>query len=92
MTTEDEAHTIVLEGPYEIKPEMKDRIINDFTYHPVNAEQATRMAAIRQQAGDLAGLILISTPPSREQALALTNLEQVSMWANASIARHESGI
>jgi hypothetical protein len=29
------------------------------------------------------------TPESREQSLALTNLEQAVMWANAAIARRE---
>lgn len=33
-------------------------------------------------------LILLSTPPCREQSLALTNLEQATMWAVAAIARN----
>ena len=33
--------------------------------------------------------IVKHTPPSREQSLALTALEECVMWANAAIARNE---
>jgi hypothetical protein len=48
-----------------------------------------RYAIIRAMAGDLASKILRSTPPSREQSLALTKLEECVFWANTSIARNE---
>ncbi|MDT2194096.1 DUF7681 family protein [Paenibacillus larvae] len=38
---------------------------------------------------ELAYLINEICPNSREKSLAITNLEQVVMWANASIARNE---
>lgn len=65
------------------------RVNNDFTYHSPNGEQVERMAGIRQECKNLAAKILQDTPASREQSLALTSLEEVSMWANAAIARNE---
>lgn len=64
-------------------------IENRFTYHPPSGDQADRYIGIRETAKGLALLIAVSTPASREQSLALTNLEQAVMWANAAIARNE---
>lgn len=60
-----------------------------FTYHPPKLDQAERYVEIRNTAKAFAELIVAKTPPSREQALGLTNLEQAVMWANAAIARNE---
>lgn len=65
-------------------------IDRNFTHHAPFADQAERCQAIRACAKTLANLILFTTPQSREQSLALTNLEQAVMWANAGIARNES--
>lgn len=62
---------------------------NRFTYHPPKGDQTERYGAIRDLAKHLAELITKATPASREQSLALTNLEQAVMWANAAIARNE---
>jgi hypothetical protein len=64
-------------------------LANRFTYHAPKAGQPERYTAIRSSGGVLARIILEETPKSREQALALTNLEQAIFWANAAIARHE---
>ena len=32
-------------------------------------------------------LVMLTGPPSREQSLAITHLEEVMFWANAAIAR-----
>lgn len=66
---------------------MNDELENRFRYHKPTAEkvvqhEATR-AAFREIAEKLAEL-----PATREQALALTHLEESLMWANAAIARH----
>lgn len=66
-----------------------DRIESDFTYHAPKEGQPQRYEALRAAAKQLARMIVDSTPASREQSLALTNLEQAIFWANASIARHE---
>ncbi len=74
---------------YPISEEQKDRLDNTFTYHAPFGDQSTRYAIIRNGAWMLAENILASTPPSREQSLALTKLEEAVMWANAAIARNE---
>jgi hypothetical protein len=65
------------------------RLENDFTYHPPKGDQVERYGAIRTAAGELARLIAEKTPESREQSVALTKLDEVVFWANASIARNE---
>jgi len=60
-----------------------------FTYHPPKGDQTQRYQALRDKAREFAALIEELTPSSREQSLALTNLEQSVMWANAAIARRE---
>ena len=60
-----------------------------FTYHSPKDDQPERYSDIRLAALQLAGLIDRHCPDSREKSLAITKLEEVSMWANASIARNE---
>jgi len=64
-------------------------IENNFTHHPPTKTQVERYEAIRAKGKELALLMQFMCPPSRELALAMTNLEQSTMWANASIARNE---
>jgi hypothetical protein len=61
-----------------------------FQYHAPKANQPERYEAIRAKARELASLIQESTPQSREQSVALTNLQQAVMWANAAIAINEA--
>lgn len=63
---------------------------NNFTYHKPFGNQAERYQQLRDGAKALAQQIVLQTPESREQSLALTNLEQAVFWANAAIARNES--
>ena len=65
------------------------QIEQSFTYHPPKGDQAERYVRIRDAGKELAYLIAESTPKSREQSLAFTNLDQTVMWANAAIARNE---
>lgn len=69
--------------------DMKARIERDFTYHPPKPGQLERYQALREKAKEMALLILDLTPASREQSLALTELEYSVMMANAAIARNE---
>jgi len=64
-------------------------IENNFKYHPPKGDQQARYEALRFAAKTFALTIEDYCPDSREKALAMTNLEQAVMWANASIARHE---
>lgn len=68
---------------------MEKRLNNDYQYHaPVN-DQQERYILIRNEAKRLAIAIVQNTPPSREQSVALTELDHVVMMANAAIARNE---
>jgi hypothetical protein len=67
---------------------MKRNLKNDFTYHPPKPGQPEKYVAIREKAHELAELIQEACPESREASLALTKLDEVVMWANASIARN----
>lgn len=60
-----------------------------FTYHSPKDSQPERYVALREKAKELATLICQCSHESREQSLALTNLEQSIFWANAGIARNE---
>lgn len=64
-------------------------IENNFIYHAPKEGQAERYTVLREKAKELALLIEKECPHSREKSLAMTNLEQSVMWANASIARNE---
>jgi len=60
-----------------------------FQYHAPKPDQLPRYGHLRQQASYLAADFIRLCPNSRELSLALTNLEQAVMWANAAIARNE---
>lgn len=63
-----------------------------FTYHKPFGNQPERYVALREKAKELASLILSNCPHSRERSVALTNLQQTIMWANASIAINEKEV
>jgi len=65
------------------------QIQNNFKYHSPLPNQPERYTCIRSAAGEFAMLLACNCPPSRELSLALTNLEDSVMWANAAIARNE---
>lgn len=60
-----------------------------FTYHAPKEGQPERYVAIRDKARELALLIEMSCPDSRERDTAIDRLDECVMWANASIARNE---
>lgn len=62
---------------------------NRFTYHAPKPSQPDKYEGIRHWAKEFARHIVANTPDSREQSLAITHLEEVVYWANASIARHD---
>ena len=74
---------------YTPDEKMVKRLENDFTYHSPMGDQPGRYEEIRNHAKAYAQYLVSSTPPSREQSLALTALEEVVFWANAAIARNE---
>lgn len=67
-----------------------EQLENIFVYHKPNGTQPDRYVELRNKALELAKLIQALCPESREKSLAITNLQQTSMWANASIAINEA--
>lgn len=61
-----------------------------FTYHKPQGNQQAMYQEIREHARAFAHAIVELTPFSREQSLAITNLQQAVMFANAAIAIHGS--
>jgi hypothetical protein len=74
---------------YTLTDEDMQRLSKDFSYHPPKPDQVPRYNEIRDYAKAFAAVLLEKCPPSRERSIALTNLENAVMWANASIARNE---
>ena len=61
-----------------------------FDYHRPSETQVKQIEAIRQGCKALHDGIL-ALPPSRERSLAITKLEEVSMWANKGIIMADEG-
>ncbi len=74
---------------YPISQENLDRLERDFVYHAPKPDQIERYQIIRDEAKNLALLLMGACPQSRELSLALTDLESCVAHANMSIARHE---
>lgn len=68
---------------------IQTQIEKAFTYYPPKPDQPNRYVKIRDKAKELALVIDDCVPDSREKSVAMTNLKQVVMWANAGIARNE---
>jgi hypothetical protein len=75
---------------YNISPQQRERLDKTFKYHSPKDDQPERYVIIREKCKELAEVICENTPPSREQSIALTALEEVSMRANQAIAINEA--
>lgn len=65
-----------------------DDLLRRFTYSPpATPERAAAHATMRGACAGLSATIADLCPAGREQALAITKLEEVMFWANAAIAR-----
>ena len=67
-----------------------EQLRNIFSYHSPISDQPKRYESIRAEALAFARVINALCPESREKSLAITNLQQTVMWANASIAVNEN--
>ena len=74
-----------------IRPSAKQiqEIARRFTYHAPFGTQAGRYEQIRSMCGQVGQELIKLCPESRELSVALTKLDEVVFWANASIARTE---
>jgi hypothetical protein len=66
---------------------MPDSLEHRFKHHPPTGDKGERHQQVRAACFATAEAITSLVPPSREQSLALTKLEEAMMWANAGIAR-----
>ena len=71
---------------YQANEDKIKQIETSFTYHSPKESQQERYVILRDNAKKLAYEILTFVPPGREQALAITKLEETIMWANKGIA------
>ena len=61
-----------------------------FQYHRPNDIQVEQISTVRAKCEELYD-VLMALPVCRERSLAITNLEQVSMWANKGIIMVDEG-
>jgi len=65
-----------------------ERLRNDFAYHkPTSTFEQERIKSVRQQFFALASFVAEAVPPGRDQAMALSHLEEGMRAANAGIAK-----
>lgn len=69
-------------------PTEYERIENNFKYHAPSGDQPYKYDAIRSKIKELAYMLSDECPDSREKSVAMTKLEEVMFWANASVARN----
>ncbi len=74
---------------YDVPPQTLVDIHKRFHFHLPTLDQCSKYEEIRETLGMVALGLHQSCPASRELSLALTHLEEVGFWANASIARNE---
>ena len=67
--------------------EARSEVIDRFGFHSVDDLQQKKIENGRDEFIATAEWIVKYVPVGREQALALTALEEASMWANKAIAR-----
>lgn len=72
----------------DIQTYYKEELEKIFTHHNPTEEQIKIMSEIRAKALELAQFILANTEVNRELDKCIELLEQVSMHANANIARN----
>ncbi len=65
--------------------DLRDR----FRHHPPKTQaRIDAHEGVRERAAELAVWLDANLPESREKSLALTALQETSMWANAAVAIH----
>jgi hypothetical protein len=91
--TDETGHMVYRDSP-EREEERASRTVEEidhwFTYHAPLPDQIERYQSIQHDAKELALTIADSCPDSREKSLAMTHLQEVVLWAHASIALHEN--
>jgi len=65
-----------------------DDLENRIKHHFPNEDGIASITEMRHHALEWAKVIRKEVPEGREQALALTKIEEALFWSNAGIARH----
>lgn len=60
-----------------------------FMWHPPFGNQLERYLALRAKAKELAEMMQMFAPPSRELSTALSKVQEATMWVSAAIAINE---
>jgi hypothetical protein len=66
---------------------LRDDIVRRFTYHAPDDIDRRDHTEVRNACEDLAHRLNHLLPDGREKSTAITKLEEVMFWANASVAR-----
>jgi hypothetical protein len=77
---------------YPIHPAQEAELKDWFTYHPPTGDKVGRHEFLRDECHVLARHIKANTQVGREQAVALTKLREVMMWANAAVALEKPSV
>lgn len=75
---------------YEVSDALWNERESRFMYHVPFGDQAERYAGIRERIANFSHFLDVTCPPSRELSIAMTKLDEVMFFANASIARNEN--
>jgi chorismate-pyruvate lyase len=74
--------------PKTAKETLMDSLPDRFHYHPPSPEGVARHGSLTTLMESAAQGVVAICPLGREQALALTKLEEAKFWASASVARN----
>lgn len=74
---------------FELIAQLHERLTNQ---PPRDLEVINRLESVAASAKMLGASIILDCPDSRERSLALTALEESTMWARAAIARNQAAI
>lgn len=67
-------------------PIQRQQLDDIFSYHAPSPEQQKNYEAIREAAKQFAETIILNTPPSADQTVAIRKVREAVMVANASVA------
>lgn len=71
-------------------PPTDEDLENRFNHHPPTSGMIeTKFSTLRACLENTAKAVVRITPPGREQATAITKLEEAMFWANAAVARNQ---
>lgn len=73
--------------PPAVDPGVNPELARRYNHHVPNGVQGEKLGRVRDLMREAAARVVELVPPGREQATALTKLEEAMFWANAGIAR-----